>query len=188
MILQGGKAGGGSSGGNTIYTGNGTLSGNRTVDLDGHTLAFIGGNVLLDVIEDYSAGILLSSGTNTAYSNRISLDSRGGSWAAGDLGLSSNKTIVTLDDSAKTLLFTSSVGGVAGTYFSLDVKDHSYKIGDISAQYNGTFIDVSDAVNKISIDNTAHNVQIVMNGVTGFSGTGVYTTFTIDGGIITNAS
>ena len=40
------------------------------------------GALLLDVINDYSAGILLSSGTNTAYSNRISLDSRGGSWAA----------------------------------------------------------------------------------------------------------
>lgn len=176
MILQGGKGGSGSSGGNTIYTGDGSLSGERTVDLDGNTLTFSDGGVSID------------ASANTTYGNRISLNSYGGSWAAGDLGLNSNKTIVTLDDSAKTLLFTSSVGGVAGTYFSLDVKDKSYKIGDISAQGNGTFIDVSDAGNKISIDNTAHNVQIVMNGIGGFSGTGVYTTFTINGGIITNAS
>lgn len=40
MILQGGKGGSGSSGGNTIYTGDGSLSGNRTVYLDGHTLTF----------------------------------------------------------------------------------------------------------------------------------------------------
>lgn len=176
MILQGGKAGGGSSGGNTIYTGNGTLSGNRTVDLDGHTLTFSDG------------GLSIDASTNTTYGNCISLDSNDGSWAVGDLGLNSNKTILTLDDSTKSLIFTSSVGGVVGTYFSLDVANQSYKIGDISAQNNGLLIELNDSAGRIIIDNAAHNSFIQINGTNGFSGSGAYTNFTINGGIITSAS
>lgn len=64
MILQGGKAGGGSSGGNTIYTGNGTLSGNRTVDLDGNTLTFSGGNVGIGATPTADQLFLVSDGSH----------------------------------------------------------------------------------------------------------------------------
>lgn len=76
------------------------------------------------------------------------------------------------------------VGDTGGIYFQIDPDVKKYSIGDFGSVNNSTYITIDDAAESISFE----FFDLYFNGSVGFTGTGTYTNFTIDNGIIISAS
>jgi len=128
-------------------------------------------------ITDSQGRFNFSSATN----HYLILDGIGDTYAIGDINNVFGSGLMQLGGGL--ILFSLNTNN----YLNLNANDCS--IGDISTALNGGILQVNDAASIINIDNTAHDMGITINGITGFSGTVANpVTITVESGIVTNVA
>ena len=218
-------------GGDSIYTADGTLAGNRTVDLNGNHLNFNNGLDALYTMTDNGGHVFggdggannffaVNTGSNrifslgaggTGFSNAGKIGFRNGSETSNDrieMSLSNDNQMSWFNNAGTSghrirygsfnhvAFFMDGVFGWRGFTVGGDDRISTEDIslqGSTLIKGNGTstgsalaIYDNDTTPNKVF--EVLDNSTIKTNGNAGFTGTGAYTNFTIENGIITNAS
>jgi len=119
----------------------------------------------------------------TATNNYLTVDGINDLYFIGDINNLLGGMSLTLDGGAG--LARLMIGGT--DYMLLDVNNQRF--GDVGIAGNGCVIDVNDPAGTIGFANAANNVNILINGNSGFNGTVTpVTTITVEGGIVTNVA
>ena len=230
--------GSGGGGGNTIYTADDSLTGDRTVDLDGNILSFetnqVAGklppffkvnelgdvellandaNYALKIYDSITSGQInfsvLRDGVNKIVATPSGLDIGyfGGSGLKGTEHSATSFNVYANGSKEHDFYTANSVNNyvwlfrngltgskklyIGGT--SINTTAHTHIHSGLAVKGNGT--STGSALAIYDNDTTPNKVFEVLddstiktNGTAGFTGTGNYTTFTIENGIITNAS
>lgn len=141
-------------------------------------LSGVSNSSVLDITDSQEKLRFLSS-TN----QYMILDGVNDSYNIGDINNVAGGT--SLDMSGAGGLIQMKVTGL--NYLVLSVANQT--IGDIGVGGNGCVMDINDPASTIKFDNTAHDVQIEINGVAGFTGTvAAPATITVESGIVTNVA
>lgn len=165
----------GGGAGNTIYSGDGTLAGNRQVNLDGNTLSFFSQDAtdnfyfLVDpvdrifcigdyggsqngtflIINDTKKEINFYTGSNNL---ALLLDGEAKEYQLGDLEGSGGGTEIRILDTNKTFLFVTDNG--ANSFLEINADAGIYTIGDISQTNNGCIFSIIDAGSAFTLGKT----------------------------------
>jgi hypothetical protein len=116
-------------------------------------------------------------------SQQLELDPTNDTYWVGDVPGTFNTTFLYMD----TRSFEIDCG--SDQIISADKIVGRYLFGDIPGFKNGLHLHIDDNAGQFIINNTAHNAVVVMNGVSGFTGTVTpVASITVNGGIVTNVT